>query len=78
MADNTMNEFSDVDLLIIGANLNDQKNIIAKLRSFANDMSLKIDILIFSKDTFNVELDKPNSFAAAVYRQGKLIYKKEP
>lgn len=77
MVNGNANPYSDVDLMIICKNLYHKGDISTKIRSFANELSLKIDLLIYEKEEFENELCKPNSFVEAVYRAGEIVYKKE-
>lgn len=76
MAGVSANEFSDIDLLIICKSLGGKTDVRAKLFSFAHEISLKIDIVLYEKPQLEAELLKPNSFIAAVYNAGKIVYKK--
>ncbi len=69
------NLFSDVDLLIVSNNSAIKKEVAARIRSFSRELSLKTDILIYSKSEIKIETQKPNSFIAAIIKSGKIVYK---
>jgi predicted nucleotidyltransferase len=76
MAQGAANVFSDVDLLIISENQAMKREVIAKIASFSNELSLKTDVLVYSTSEIEHELQKPNSFIGAIFNSGKIIYKK--
>lgn len=76
MANNNDNVFSDVDLLIITDNAFIKKDIIEMITSFASELSLKADVLIYSRSEIERESQKSNSFIASIIKSGKVVYKK--
>lgn len=77
MANGLPNVFSDVDLLIITENSPYKKDIAARIISYSNELSLKTDVLIYSRSEMERESQKPNSFIAAIIESGKVVYKKK-
>ena len=75
MADEMTNVFSDVDLLIILENALMKKDITAKIVSYSSELSLKADVLICSRSEIEREIQKSNSFIAAIIKSGKIVYK---
>jgi predicted nucleotidyltransferase len=75
MANGMINSFSDVDLLIISENTWMKKDIIAKIVSYSSELSLKIDVLIYSRSEIEKKSQKSNSFIAAIIKSGKVVYK---
>lgn len=75
MADDKANVFSDVDLLIVSENTLIKKDITAKIVSYSSELSLKTDILIYSKSEIERETQKPNSFMEAIIKSGRVVYK---
>ena len=76
MATGNHNVYSDVDLLIITGSLIDKKDAVTKIKSYSNQCSLKTDVLIYSLSEVERELNVSNSFIGAVYKFGKIVYKK--
>lgn len=76
MAQERNNVYSDVDLLVVSENPEIKREVMAKIKSFSNQLSLKIDVLIYSRLEIEREYLKPNSFIAAVIKSGKVVYKK--
>lgn len=70
------NVFSDLDLLIVSESCA-KKYINEKVISFSKELSVKIDLLIYSQREIEVELINPISFISAIVKCGKIIYKKE-
>jgi uncharacterized protein len=68
--------FSDIDLLIITENTIDKKEVIAKIKNYAHQLSLKIDVLVYSRVAFEKEIQTPASFVKAIVKEGKILYKK--
>ncbi len=75
MSNGNANLFSDVDLLIVSNNPAIKKEVAARIRSFSRELSLKTDILIYSKSEIKSETQKPNSFISAIIKSGKIVYK---
>lgn len=76
MSTGKANLFSDVDLLIVSDNPAIKKDIAARIRSFSRELSLKSDVLIYSRLEIESETQKPNSFIAAIIKSGKIVYEK--
>lgn len=76
MSTGKANWFSDVDLLIISENPAIKKEVVARVRSFSRELSLKSDVLIYSKSEIEMETKRPNSFIAAIIKSGKIVYEK--
>lgn len=76
MVNGMINSFSDVDLLIILEDTWMKKDIIAKIVSNSSELSLKTDVLIYSRSEIERESQKSNSFIAAIIKSGKVVYKK--
>lgn len=76
MATGNQNVYSDVDLLIITGSIIDKKDAVTKIKSYTNQCSLKTDVLIYSCSEVQRELNISNSFVAAIYKFGKIVYKK--
>jgi predicted nucleotidyltransferase len=76
MANGTANVYSDVDLLIITESGINKKEAGTKIRNYANQYSLKTDVLVYSPPDFEREVSIPNSFLSAIYKSGKIVYKK--
>ncbi len=74
MADEMTNVFSDVDLLIVSENTLIKKDITAKIVSYSSELSLKTDVLIYSRSEIEGESQTPNSFIAAIIKSGKVVY----
>ncbi len=76
MADKKDNIFSDVDLLIVLDDIYVKNDIAAKIKSYSSELSLKADVLIYSRSEIERESLKPNSFIAAIIKSGRVVYKK--
>ncbi len=76
MATGKANVYSDVDLLIITDNIFIKKDIIAMVKSFSNELSLKADVLVYTRSEVEREVKEPNSFIAAIVKSGKVVYEK--
>lgn len=76
MVNGKANVYSDVDLLIITEDVIDKKEVITKIKTHSNQYSLKTDVLIYAKPELENELKMQNSFVAAIYKHGKIVYKK--
>lgn len=74
LANKTANVFSDVDILII-SDMN-KKEAVSKIRNYVYQLSLKTDVLIYSRDEFEKQMNLPASFLKAVQKAGKTVYKK--
>ncbi len=74
MAEGKANEYSDVDLLIISDNKLIWKQVRSMIVSYATELSLKIDVLIYSRSAIEEEMQKPSSFIKAVVKSGKIVY----
>ena len=77
MVDEKFNIFSDVDLLIVSEGIYMKKNIAAMIECYSNELSLKADVLIYSRSEFERESQKPKSFIAAIIKSGKVVYEKK-
>ena len=76
MATGKENVYSDVDLLIISAGVIGKKEIVETIKNYASQCSLKTDVLIYSVSEVQRQLNVSNSFIGAVYKFGKIVYKK--
>jgi predicted nucleotidyltransferase len=76
MINGKANVYSDLDILIITENGINKKEAVARICSHANQLSLKTDVLIYSKSEFEREVNKSNSFLKAVHKFCKIVYKK--
>jgi len=76
MADGKFNARSDIDLLIISENSAIKEEVVAKIESYSNDLSLKVDALFFSRSEIEREGQKPNSFITAIVKSGEIVYEK--
>ncbi len=76
MVNGNANVYSDVDLMILCKSSYNKADITAKIKNFTNGFSLKTDLLIYGMEEFENELRKPNSFVAAIFKAGKIVYKK--
>lgn len=77
MAIDTANVFSDLDLLIISDNSINRKEACVRIKSYASQFCLKTDVLIYSEQELENAHKSPNSFLEAVYKSGKIVFKKE-
>lgn len=75
MANGITNGFSDVDLLIVSENTLMKKDITAKIVSYSSELSLKTDVLIYSRSEIERESQKSNSFIVAIIKLGNVVYK---
>lgn len=76
MADETANHFSDVDLLVISQNTEIKDYISEKIVNYSSELSLKTDVLLYSRAQIERECQQPNSFIAAIIKSGNITYKK--
>lgn len=76
MVNGNANIFSDIDLLIITESRIHTKEAIERIKDFAHQISLQADILLYTPSVFQRELATPFSFVQAIYKSGKIIYKK--
>jgi len=76
MINGTANVNSDVDLLIISESCINNKEAMSRIKNYANQHSLKTDVLIYSCSEFERELNTSNSFISAVHKSGKIVHKK--
>ena len=76
MADETANHFSDVDLLLISENTGIKDFISEKIVNYSSELSLKTDVLLYSRAEIERGRQQPNSFIAAIIKSGKITYKK--
>ena len=72
----TVSVYSDIDLLIISENITGRNYIARQIRDFAGEFSMKTDVLIRNKAEIENASNDPGSFLDAVYKEGKIIYKK--
>jgi uncharacterized protein len=76
VANEKQNVFSDIDLLIItdlSVRKDDLRN---EITHFAEEFSLKVDILIHTPGEIEKNALDPNSFLSSVIRDGKIVYEK--
>lgn len=76
MGRGTDNVHSDLDLLIVTRDDVENKQISGRVEQFAQELALKADILVYSRALFKQAVEKPHSFLAAIWHDGKIIYKK--
>lgn len=76
MAQDRINVYSDVDLLIVSENPEIKREVTAKINSFSNQLSLKIDVLIHSQSELEQACQKPHSFLAAIVNSGSVVFEK--
>jgi predicted nucleotidyltransferase len=76
MANGTANVYSDIDLLIITDSCISKKEIVSRISNHAHQYALKTDVLVCSRLELEKELRIPDSFIRAVYKSGKIYYKK--
>lgn len=74
MAEERNNVYSDVDLLIVSENPETRNEVKAKINSFSNQLSLKVDVLIFSQSEIEQACQKPHSFLEAIVKSGRIVY----
>ena len=77
MINGNANVYSDVDLLIVTRSSIDKKETVARIKSHSSQRSLKTDVLIYSRSELEKELKLQTSFVAAIYKHGKIVYKKD-
>lgn len=77
MANDTANVFSDLDLLIVSDTSVNKKEASVRIKSFASQFCLKTDVLIHSEQELDSACKIPNSFLEAIYKSGKIVFKKE-
>lgn len=75
IANGTSDVYSDVDLLIISDS--NKREAISKISNFVYQLSLKTDILIYSRDEFEKLANQPFSFLKAAQKFGRVVYKKK-
>jgi uncharacterized protein len=71
------NVFSDVDLLIIAENTLARRDIVDRIVSYAGELSLKIDVLIYSEAEVEQETRTASSFVAAIIGSGKTVFERK-
>lgn len=69
--------FSDVDLLIVSENCEMRKDVEARIRSFSQELSLKIDVLICSQSEMEEASRNPHSFLGEIAKSGRTVYENE-
>ena len=74
MANGKTNAFSDVDLLIVSENILRKKAVSTRIASYASELSLKADVLIYSKSEIERECQKTNSFIGEIMKSGEIVY----
>lgn len=74
MSNGNHNVFSDIDLLIVSENTLAKKHIVGMITSYTRELSLKADVLVYSKSEIENEMHRPNSFIAAILKSGKLVF----
>lgn len=77
MANNTNNVHSDLDLLIIADDKFYKNQVVEKIKHYAWNFAVSVDILIYSKQEIEKTIEKPNSFIESVLKSGKIVYEKE-
>lgn len=76
MATGNVNNFSDVDLLIISNNTSAKKEITSLIENYTNELSLKTDVLFYSEKEIQKEISTPDSFVAGILKAGKIVFSK--
>ena len=76
MANGTDNIYSDIDLLIITGNAVMKRDIIALIKNFSAELSLKADVLVYSKLEIEKESETPYSFIRGILNSGRVVYGK--
>ena len=76
MAENRNNVYSDVDLLIVSENPDTRKEVKARISSFSNQLSLKVDVLVHSQSELRHASQTPHSFLEAIVKSGIIVYEK--
>lgn len=74
MACGNANVFSDIDLLIISENTLPKRETAAIITSYARELSLKVDVLIYSASEVEKERQKAHSFVGAILKSGKPVF----
>jgi predicted nucleotidyltransferase len=69
--------YSDIDLLIIVKDSYHKQLFAKQIQSFARELSMSTDVLIYSQDEVSNALLAPLSFLASIVKSGKIIYKKD-
>lgn len=76
MVHGTDNVYSDLDMLIISDTLIEKNEAATRIKSYANQFCLKTDVLIYSEQEIETAKKISDSFLNAIYKSGKIIYKK--
>ena len=77
MSNDGANSFSDIDLLVISEDLFIKEHIKTSVISYANELSIKADVLVYSESEIEREHQKNNSFILAAIKSGKIVYTKQ-
>lgn len=73
----TADEKSDVDLLIIAANVKNRLNLIDKIDSSLEGLKLARDIIILSEKEYDSDKMIPGTIARYAFIEGKTLYEKQ-
>ena len=76
MAQGRNNVFSDVDLLVISEDTVIRREATAKITSFCNELSLKVDVMIYTASEMEQARQNPRSFVAAIANSGNVVFDK--
>lgn len=74
MAQERNNIYSDVDLLIVSENPEIKEEVVARIKNFSSQLSLKIDVLIYSQSEVERACQKRYSFLEAIVKSGRIVY----
>ncbi len=77
VANEKQNVFSDIDLLIITDLAVRKDDLRNEITHFAEEFSLRADILIQTPGEIEKITLDPNSFLSSVIKDGKIVYEKE-
>jgi hypothetical protein len=61
-------------LILVFEDASQKKDIAARVENFANELSLKADVIVCSRPELEKEKQKPWSFLAVVHKAGKVVY----
>jgi uncharacterized protein len=76
MANGTNNVHSDLDLLIVMDEHFQKQQLAERIEQFAQEIALRADVLIYSKNDLEKARQQPNSFLAGILAGGKIVYQK--
>lgn len=74
LANGRDNAFSDVDLLIVSENSSMKNDIIAMIKSYSRELSLKADVLVYSESEIEKIRHTTNSIVTAILTSGKIVF----